>query len=60
MTAVMGRMATYCGKEVTWDNAINSKLDTFPKALGWDASTPTKPDANGRYAIPVPGTTKSF
>ncbi len=60
MTAIMGRMATYCGKEVTWDNAINSKMDTFPKALGWDAATPTNPDANGRYAIAIPGTTKSF
>jgi predicted dehydrogenase len=60
MTAIMGRMATYCGKEVTWDDAINSKFDTFPKVLGWDAKTPTAPDANGRYPIPVPGKTKSF
>jgi myo-inositol 2-dehydrogenase/D-chiro-inositol 1-dehydrogenase len=60
MTSVMGRMATYCGKEVTWDDAINSQLDTFPKVLAWDAKTPTEPDANGRYPIPVPGKTKSF
>jgi predicted dehydrogenase len=60
MTAIMGRMATYCGKEVTWDEALNSQLDTFPKVLGWDAATPTAPDANGRYKIAVPGRTKSF
>jgi myo-inositol 2-dehydrogenase / D-chiro-inositol 1-dehydrogenase len=60
MTAIMGRMATYCGKEVTWDGVINSQLDTFPKVLAWDAETPTKPNANGRYPIPVPGKTKSY
>jgi myo-inositol 2-dehydrogenase / D-chiro-inositol 1-dehydrogenase len=60
MTAIMGRMATYCGKEVSWDDALNSKLDTMPKVLGWDAATPTKPDENGRYPIPVPGKTMSF
>jgi len=60
MTAIMGRMATYCGKEVSWDDALNSKLDTMPKVLGWDAETPTKPDENGRYPIPVPGKTMSF
>jgi predicted dehydrogenase len=60
MTAIMGRMATYCGKEVTWDDAINSQIDTFPSVLGWDAKTPTEPNSEGRYAIPIPGKTKSF
>jgi len=60
MTAIMGRMATYSGKEVSWDHAINSEIDTFPKVLAWDAPTPTKPDANGRYPIAVPGRTKAF
>jgi myo-inositol 2-dehydrogenase / D-chiro-inositol 1-dehydrogenase len=60
MTAIMGRMATYCGKEVSWEEAINSQLDTFPQVLGWDAKTPTAPDANGRYPVAVPGKTKSF
>ena len=60
MTAIMGRMATYCGKELSWDDAINSRIDTFPKVLGWDAKTPTVPDATGRYAIAIPGKTKSF
>jgi myo-inositol 2-dehydrogenase/D-chiro-inositol 1-dehydrogenase len=57
MTAILGRMATYSGKEVSWDDAINSQLDTMPKALGWDADPPTKPDATGHYPIPVPGQT---
>jgi myo-inositol 2-dehydrogenase/D-chiro-inositol 1-dehydrogenase len=38
LTAVMGRMASYTGKEVTWDKALNSKLDTMPAKLSWDMS----------------------
>jgi hypothetical protein len=30
LTAIMGRMATYTGKEVTWEQAMNSKLDLSP------------------------------
>ena len=35
----MGRMSAYTGKAVTWDQALNSKLDTFPQnlAMGPDA-----------------------
>jgi myo-inositol 2-dehydrogenase / D-chiro-inositol 1-dehydrogenase len=60
MTAIMGRMATYSGKEVSWDDALNSTIDTMPKVPGWDADPPTKPDATGHYPIPVPGVTKAF
>jgi myo-inositol 2-dehydrogenase / D-chiro-inositol 1-dehydrogenase len=35
LTAIMGRMSAYTGKEVSWDQALNSKLDTFPKTLAW-------------------------
>jgi predicted dehydrogenase len=59
MTAVMGRMATYCGKELTWDQVLNSQLDTMPKELSWDAKPPTLPDSEGHYAIPIPGVTVS-
>jgi hypothetical protein len=31
-------MASYTGKEVTWDKALNSKLDTMPSKLSWDMS----------------------
>jgi hypothetical protein len=57
MTAIMGRMATYSGKEIAWDDAIKSEIDTMPKVLGWDADPPTKPDSTGHYPIPVPGKT---
>ncbi len=30
LTAIMGRMAAYTGQEVTWEQALNSKLDLTP------------------------------
>jgi hypothetical protein len=30
-TAIPSRMSTYTGKEVTWDQALNSKFDAVPK-----------------------------
>ena len=33
LTAVMGRMSAYTGQAVSWDEAMNSKLDLMPKKL---------------------------
>ena len=33
LTAIMGRMSCYTGKAVTWDQAINSKLNLLPENL---------------------------
>jgi hypothetical protein len=54
----MGRMATYSGKMVTADEALNSQENTMPEVLGWEAAPPTLPDEDGRYSIPVPGRTR--
>lgn len=35
MMAIMGRMATYTGQKITWDEAWNSKEDLSPKAYEW-------------------------
>ncbi len=58
LTAIMGRMATYSGKEVTWEEALNSDLDTMPKVLAWDADPGPKAGPDGLYPAPVPGVTK--
>lgn len=58
MLAVLGRMATYTGKTITWEQAINSKEDLSPKEYAWDAEPPILPDENGNYPIAVPGETK--
>jgi myo-inositol 2-dehydrogenase / D-chiro-inositol 1-dehydrogenase len=60
MTAILGRMATYSGKQVKWDEAINSPLDLAPKTLAWDADTPVKPGADGIYPCAMPGVTKAW
>ena len=31
LTAIMGRMSAYTGKAVTWEQALNSKLDLTPQ-----------------------------
>ncbi|NQU23261.1 MAG: Gfo/Idh/MocA family oxidoreductase [Candidatus Nealsonbacteria bacterium] len=60
MTAILGRMATYSGKKVTWDDAINSQLDLMPESLAWDAEPRVKPGADGYYACAMPGMTKAY
>jgi myo-inositol 2-dehydrogenase / D-chiro-inositol 1-dehydrogenase len=50
LTAIMGRMSAYTGKAVTWDQALNSKDDTFPKTLAWDVKLDVPP-------VAVPGKT---
>ena len=55
MTAIMGRMATYSGQMITWDQAINSNQNLLPEKLSFDAEAPVLPDENGAYAIPKPG-----
>ena len=57
MTAILGRMATYCGKIVTWDEAIASTLDLSPAEYSFSATPPVLPDSDGFYPVPIPGTT---
>lgn len=37
MLAIMGRMATYTGKTVTWDEALNSSEDLTPPSYSWSS-----------------------
>lgn len=58
MTAIFGRMATYSGKELTWDEAVASKVALLPDKIAWDATPKVLPDENGRYPHAIPGVTK--
>ena len=60
LTSILGRMACYSGAEVTWDQAMNSDLDTLPKTLAWDADPGPKPGPDGMYPAPVPGAGKYY
>jgi predicted dehydrogenase len=60
MTSILGRMATYSGKDLTWDEGINSQLSYFPDQLAWNAPMKALPNDDGYYAIPVPGVSKAW
>ena len=50
MLAIMGRMATYTGQRITWEQAINSQENLSPERYEWgDVKTPK---------VAMPGITK--
>jgi myo-inositol 2-dehydrogenase/D-chiro-inositol 1-dehydrogenase len=57
-TAIAGRYATYSGEIIKWDEALKADNSLFPDKLEWDAMPKSLPDANGLYAIAMPGKTK--
>ena len=59
MTAIMGRMATYGGKVVLWDEALNSEVDLSPSKYDFGADPPVLPDEEGFYPVPIPGKTET-
>ena len=60
MTAILGRLATYSGKEVTWDDALNSEVIVAPvdRLTSFDDDPPVMPNADMSYPIAIPGSTK--
>jgi myo-inositol 2-dehydrogenase / D-chiro-inositol 1-dehydrogenase len=58
MTAILGRMATYTGQRIKWEEALNSNYSYFPEKLAWDALPKSLPDKDGFYKVSVPGKDK--
>ena len=58
MTAVLGRLATYSGQTIAWDDAFASERVQTTDAESWDAEAPVQPLDDGSYRIAVPGKTK--
>jgi predicted dehydrogenase len=55
---LMGRAAIHSGREITWQEMTNSKLQLYPGKiddLNYDSVPPVKADENGFYPVPVPG-----
>ena len=52
MTCILGRMSTYTGRALTWDEALGSKEQLMPEPskLDWDTQLP-------KWAVAVPGKT---
>ncbi|OYW76542.1 MAG: dehydrogenase [Verrucomicrobia bacterium 12-59-8] len=55
MTALMGRMATYSGKDLKWEDVLNSKVQHMPNIITAESEPPVKPDAEGWYPVAIPG-----
>jgi len=53
----LGRMAAHTGREITYEQILNSDHEMAPglDKLTMDSPAPLKADANGRYPIPQPG-----
>jgi len=58
MTAILGRLATYSGNLIEWDEAFASNKILTTDAEKWDAVAPVQPLADGSYRIAIPGVTK--
>jgi len=59
MVAILGRMCTYSGKVITWDDAMNSKIALRPSDYTLDGTPPSVPNDKGEYPVAVPGVTKT-
>jgi predicted dehydrogenase len=57
LTAILGRMCTYSGKEISWDEAMKSELDLMPSEFTWEANPKVLPDEHGLYPYAIPGKT---
>ena len=57
LTDIMGRAAIHSGKIITWDEAMASDFQFCPNidSMDYDTPPPLKPDAEGRYPVPIPG-----
>jgi myo-inositol 2-dehydrogenase / D-chiro-inositol 1-dehydrogenase len=55
MTAILGRLCTYSGKAIEWDDAIASSISLQPREYNFQTEAPVNPNADGSYAIAVPG-----
>ena len=57
MTAILGRMATYSGNVVKWDDALGrgKPLADFDSLTSFDAEAPVQPLDDGSYPVPQPG-----
>ncbi len=60
-SSLMALMSTWCshtGEEITWQQALESKMQAKPQRYAFDADPPTMPGPDGNYPIAVPGVTK--
>jgi myo-inositol 2-dehydrogenase/D-chiro-inositol 1-dehydrogenase len=61
-TAIMGQIACYTGKPVTWEQTVSADFEFEPKIadVRLDMDPPIQPDATGNYPLPKPGIADYF
>ena len=58
MACVLGQLAVYTGKRLTWQEVMDSNFAYLPHdEITWDTEPPVKPGPDGLYPIPLPGKT---
>ena len=57
-SAVLGRTATYTGKQVGYDELLKTGFRTMPETVTWETVPPVVPDKDGNYPLPMPATYK--
>lgn len=57
-TASLGRVATYTGQVVKWDEAVESNFELVPDKMTWDHEAPVQPNDDLSYNPAIPGQTK--
>jgi len=55
LMAMMGRMAAYTGKEITWEDALNSKEKLAINPASWEDDAPFEPNSDMTYGEALPG-----
>lgn len=58
LTSLLGRYATYSGKLIKWDEALNSNINLMPDTFAWDAQPKVLPGEDGFYPHAIPGKTE--
>lgn len=58
MLAILGRMVSYTGQKITWEEAMKSTEVLGPEQIAWDTQPPIQPGPDGIYPAPIPGFTK--
>lgn len=58
LSAIMVRMASYSGKTITWEDAMNGQKVLVPEVKNFEDIPPILPNENGYYPIAIPGVTE--
>jgi predicted dehydrogenase len=53
-SSVLGRTATYTGKQVGYSDLLKTNFRTMPENISWETTPPVVLDKDGNYPLPMP------